>query len=329
MSNLSIVIPIYNDLASLRVLVDRIAQQPTRPGDTTRIIVIDDGSFPPIADQISIPTGTLQLEVVTLKRNVGHQRAIAAGLAHEVAMKRADIIVIMDGDGEDRPEDISRLVAAAYSAGDDAIVVATRSKRSEGALFRFLYHAYRIIFFLLVGEGIRFGNFCATTSASARRLVQMSELWLSLPATIIRLRSPIIKVPTERANRYHGGSHMNLVSLVTHGLSAVAVFMQRVLTRVMLATLGLAIFCIVAACIAIVLKLIGAATPGWMTTVVGIMFVVLILTGAVCLVGLFISMTSVTNPAYSPHDSYQMLIADVTSVTRPVPKTDPPTQAPA
>src|SRR4051794_9692630 len=94
MSNLSIVIPIYNDLASLRVLVDRIAQQPTRAEDTTRIIVIDDGSFPPIADQIGIPTDPVQLEVVTLKRNVGHQRAIAAGLAHEVAMKRADIIVI-------------------------------------------------------------------------------------------------------------------------------------------------------------------------------------------------------------------------------------------
>src|SRR5262249_46734373 len=153
----------------------------------------------------------------------------------------------------------------------------------EGALFTFFYYIYQALFLLLVGEGIRFGNFCATTLESAKRLVHMHELWLSLPATIIRLRSPIIKVPTERGNRYHGVSHMNLVSLVTHGLSAVAVFMQRVLTRIILATLGLAIICVFAALIAIALKLIGAATPGWVTTVVGIMLVVLVLTAALCL----------------------------------------------
>jgi glycosyltransferase involved in cell wall biosynthesis len=122
--SLSIVIPTYNDLASLRRLIDRLAQQPGLQGHA--VLVVDDGSFPPIAAAIGDLGTGLHLEVVTLKRNVGHQRAIAAGLAHEVAMQRADIIAIIGGDGEDRPEDVPRLVAAVQDGGADVSISATK-----------------------------------------------------------------------------------------------------------------------------------------------------------------------------------------------------------
>src|SRR5688572_4816950 len=104
MSSLSIVIPIYNDLVSLRVLLVRLAQQPALQG--ARILVVDDGSSPPVAALTDSLPSAFPLDVVTLKYNVGHQRAIAAGLAHEVALNRSENIAIMDGDGEDRPEDV-------------------------------------------------------------------------------------------------------------------------------------------------------------------------------------------------------------------------------
>jgi hypothetical protein len=148
---------------------------------------------------------------------------------------------------------------------------------------------------------------------AARRLVQMNETWLNLPATIILSRLPLVKVPLNRGIRYHGTSKMNVVSLVTHGLSAVAVFMQRVLTRVMMASLLLVAFCAAAAVMALAIKFFGFATPGWLTTVVGILFIMLVSTGTVCLVGLFIGMTAASNPPPAPIDSYRALIASVAS----------------
>ena len=180
----------------------------------------------------------------------------------------------MDADGEDKPQDVPRLLAA---IGDrrSIVVVGERTKRSEDLVFRTFYQIYWLMFFLLTGHRIGFGNFLALPAVSARRVANMGELWLSLPATILRSRIPIINVPTERGSRLHGTSQMSLVSLVVHGLRAMAVFVEYALTRIILGALALLLLCAVASAVAIFQKFIGMATPGWVTTVVGVSLVIL------------------------------------------------------
>jgi polyisoprenyl-phosphate glycosyltransferase len=155
----SIVIPIHNDLPSLTALLAQLAHNFALAQESIRIVVVDDGSSPPIVATGLTPPDRMSVELLTLKRNVGHQRAIAVGLAYEAAQDRCDIIAVMDGDGEDRPEDLSRLIAQVRSTSGASIVVAERTRRSEGLRFAVSYHAYRLLFLLLVGERIRFGSF--------------------------------------------------------------------------------------------------------------------------------------------------------------------------
>src|SRR5262249_28722076 len=154
--------------------------------------------------------------------NLGHQKAIAIGLAYAVANDLADVFVVMDADGEDRPSDVPRLLAAIESGPEYSVIVAQRTKRTEPLAFRVLYQIYRLLFFVLTGYKISFGNFSAMPIAAARRLVAMNELWVNFPATLIRSGLHLIELQTEKGKRYQGQSRMNFVSLITLGFGAVS-----------------------------------------------------------------------------------------------------------
>ncbi len=284
-----IVLPVFNDGPSLLEVIEQLAAVLSDRLGEIALLIVDDGSLPPIVDSFHVMlNGMFTGRILTLKRNVGHQRAIAIGIAYAVENDIADIVVVMDADGEDKPQDVPRLLAA---IGDlrSIIVVGERTKRSEDLVFRTFYQIYRLMFFLLTGHRIGFGNFLALPVVSARRVANMGELWLSLPATILRSRLPIINVPTERGSRFHGKSQMNLVSLVGHGLRAMAVFVEYALTRIILGALALLLLCLVASAVAIIQKFLGIATPGWVTTVVGVSLVILVATVILCFVGLSIN----------------------------------------
>jgi glycosyltransferase involved in cell wall biosynthesis len=281
---IAIVIPVLNDGPSLFEMVRQLAVVLHDRANDVVLVIVDDGSVPPIAASVGEwPGGPFAGRILTLKRNLGHQRALAIGLAYAVEEGLAEVVVTMDADGEDKPIDVPRLLAAIGNDGP-AIVVGERIKRSEDLTFRAFYQLYRLMFRLLTGRSIVFGNFAALPLTAARRLVNMGKLWLNLPATILLSRLPIVNVPVARGHRFHGSSQMNLVSLVVHGLRAMAVFVERVLTRIILAALALLLLCIVASAFAIVLKFIGMATPGWVTTVVGVSLVILVATLILCFV---------------------------------------------
>lgn len=286
--SLAIVIPIFNDWESARILIRRLGDTLVGEVGTVHVVLVDDGSTEPefgLADAVAATP--FQLTLLRLVRNVGHQRAIAMGLCHAVTVLKASSVVIMDGDGEDRPQDVPMLLAR-LRAKPGAIVVADRRRRSEGMGFVLFYKLYKAIFSLLTGTPISFGNFSAMDGAAARRLVNMHELLLHVPATMIRSRCPIERVATDRGERYAGRSQMNLISLIVHGLSSIAVFSERTFTRILVfcaMIFGLSALGTVAA---MLLKLSGMATPGWTTTVAGILMIVLVQNAAVALGGLFV-----------------------------------------
>ena len=306
-----IIIPVLNDGRSLSILIQDLARHLS---DRSRIslLVVDDGSLPPL-EPCSLASNDEGLpgQIVTLYRNLGHQKAIAIGLAYAVSSSLADIIVVMDADGEDLPSNVSQMLTAVETAPELSVTVATRVKRSERLTFRFFYQLYRLVFWMLTGQRISFGNFSAMRFGAARRLINMSELWLSYPATILRSGLPRVELPMERGHRYRDEPRMNVVSLVTLGFGAVSVFFERVLTRVILVASALIGFCLLASILALILKVIGLATPGWVTTVIGICLIVLLGVGILAFVGLALGFLAGPHTVQTPATLYALFVARI------------------
>lgn len=233
--------------------------------------------------------------------NLGHQRAIAVGLV--VAKDDAtdcSAIVVMDGDGEDRPKDVPRLLE--YSTQKPgAIVCARRARRSEPLGFRMFYGLYKLAFAQLTGVRIDFGNFCLVPNTRLTAVISQPGTWNHLAATLTRSRMPLVRVETDRGVRYAGTSKMNLVSLIVHGLSAVAVYSDIALVRVLLFTVTSGSLALLGLVIAVGVRfLTDLAIPGWATTVAGTMLVLFFQAMTTSAIDVFVVLTMRTSRAVIP-----------------------------
>lgn len=274
---IAVVTPVLNDWDSLAHLLAALGEVAPSVGEVS-VIVVDDGSTEAADTQAlaRAAEGLQGAEIIRLACNLGHQRAIAVGLAELARREGLDIVVVMDADGEDRPEDILALLRE-HEAHPEAIIVAARAERSEDRTFRVLYQLYKAIFRASTGVTIDFGNFCLIPAALLPRLVARPEVWNHLAATVIRSRTPLRRVPTARGTRYAGRTTMNLVSLVTHGLSGISVFVSEVFVRFLGLSLVMVALCVAASVVSVAMRLFtGLATPGWATTVVGTSLVILL-----------------------------------------------------
>lgn len=238
---LVVVAPVYDDAVTVPRLLAELAQAFPREGVELRVLLVDDGSPSPLATDlqaiaVSFP---FQVDVLRLRRNVGHQRAIALGTAYLQEHIPCDAMLVMDADGEDRPADAARLVARCRELSGDRIVFAERTRRSESPLFLVLYRCYQLLHWLLTGIPVRVGNFSAVGSRHLAALVALPALWNHYAAAIFQAQLPRDLVPTARGQRYGGRSKMNFVALVTHGLQALSVFSDVVMVRLLLAVAGL------------------------------------------------------------------------------------------
>jgi polyisoprenyl-phosphate glycosyltransferase len=276
-----VLVPVLDDWASFTALVGDLARQFARCDVTLRVCAIDDGSLATFApDAVDLPTASCVtgVEIIRLALNLGHQRAIAVGLCTLVDAPDCEAVVVMDGDGEDRPSDIAALLAASADH-PGAIVLARRARRSEPRAFRFWYRLYRLIFWALTGQTIRFGNFSLLPLSAVRRLVYMPELWNHLAAAIIRSRLPYIEVPTARGRRFAGRSRMNLIGLIVHGLSALSVHTDMIFVRVLLGAGAIAVAAVLGMIAVTVARFAtNAAIPGWATTAAGDLLIILLQT---------------------------------------------------
>jgi len=236
-----ILIPVFNDWEAVGLLLDHVASAFDGRPERVRVLLIDDGSVEP-APAIWRTEGWrrfLRVDVLELRRNLGHQRALAVGLCHVEANVECKTVLVMDGDGEDAPADVPRLLDKLAEVGGWRVIFAERTKRSESFVFRFFYGLYRWIHLLLTGIPVRVGNFSATPYPLLRRLTAVSELWNHYAAAVFKARLPYSLLPTQRAKRLAGRPQMNFVALVIHGLSAISVFSDRVGVRLLIAATAL------------------------------------------------------------------------------------------
>ena len=283
---LVVVTPIYEDVeASSRLFAELVASL----GHKVFVVAVDDGSVRQPVDPANIAAAGLDGVVIKLKRNVGHQRAIAIGLSY-VAENHGDAepVVVMDSDGEDLPASITPLVRALESEAVD-VVVAKRKSRVETLRFRAFYVFYRLLFQLLTGRTISFGNFMALKAAAVRRLAAMQELWIHVAGCVLTSKLRIESLPLDRGPRYAGRSKMNFVGLALHGFKALMVFAEDVLVRVGVACAVIAVLSVIGGAATILFKLIGVATPGWASVASGILFLVFLQTGALTLMTLMLT----------------------------------------
>jgi hypothetical protein len=281
-----VVMPVYEDVeASSRLFLELAKSQ----GSDTYIVAVDDGSVRQPLDAAAISVAGLEGVVIRLRRNVGHQRAIAIGLCYVAEHFDNGIhVVVMDSDGEDTPESITELVKGLDSCDID-IVVASRKSRVESLKFRTFYMVYKWLFSLLSGRRISFGNFMAAKMPAVRRLAAMQELWTHVAACVLSSKLRVGSCLLDRGPRYAGRSKMNFVGLALHGFRALMVFAEDVLVRVGIACTLVAGLSVIGALAALILKAMGFATPGWFSLVSGILLLVFMQTAALTLIVLLLS----------------------------------------
>lgn len=247
--SLWIVVPTFNDWDALTLLLDSLDATLNRLERSVRLLIVDDGSDTPLPEtELSKARVCIEeVRILGLRRNLGHQRAIAIALAWLDANLDYEAVVVMDGDGEDAPADIPKLPEEYDHAQGKRIVFAARHRRSEGFVFQLFYRLYRVLHLLLTGVAVQVGNFSIIPRSQLHRLVIVSELWNHYAAAVFKARLPIMLVPTSRAKRLSGRPKMNFTQLVVHGVSAMSVFGDRVGVRLLLGatSMGLVIlFCI-------------------------------------------------------------------------------------
>lgn len=310
---INVVIPLFNDWTAVALLLERIrvvVDEPLR--NRLAFLIVDDCST---TDYETIPAGVGQsVSILRLFRNVGHQKAIALGLSYLADQTDQYPTIVMDSDGEDRPEDIGQLLkCGAEKPGH--VVFAHRAKRHESILFQVFYAVYKSVFRLLTGKVIAFGNFSLVPAGLLRKLAHVSEIWNNYPGGVIRSRLPYTAIPLERGRRLAGESKMNFVSLVLHGLGAVSVLMETTAVRLALFCVMMLVASMLGIGIVIYLKVFtNTSTPGWTTSLVSTFLIVMLQAFLISLLLVFMLLSYRTQPQFIPAKQFHDFVERVERV---------------
>jgi polyisoprenyl-phosphate glycosyltransferase len=308
-----ITMPVYEDWDSALQLCRKIdAVFSAQPAFQVSLLLVDDGSttsLPP--QQISFhPAAVEKISILKLRRNLGHQRAIAVALAFIQQNCKADAVVVMDADGEDRPEDIPRLIDAMTSAQRPTAVFAERGKRLENPAFRVSYHIYRILHQFLAGRDIRFGNFSVLPWAHVESLVVFPELWNHYAATFIKSRLPYVRVRSQRAARISGQSRMDFTSLIVHGVSALFANQEVVGTRLLAANMFATFALLILMGVVVGVRLLtNLGIPGWATSTMGLLLILVSQALVASIMLIFSIMMNRSNLGFLPIRDYSYFVS--------------------
>lgn len=268
--SIRIVSPIYRDIESFSVLRERLLAVCTSSlnGARMRFVVIDDsaGTDPDIARLRDLE----DVEIVDPPFSLGHQRAIVFALRRIAAtLEDHEIVVTMDADGEDQPEDLERLLAPLIDdpgASRHVMALALRTKRRETRAFKLSYRVFRVLFRALTGEVVRTGNYAAYSGWLTKQIIGHPYFDMSYSSTLISLQTPRVMVPCERGTRYAGRSSMHPGRLIAHGLSMLMPFTERIAVRALMSFSAIIATSALAALAVLAIRLFTeSAVPGWAT----------------------------------------------------------------
>ena len=227
---IKILIPIYNDWQSVFKLLENIDSTIKGLEAETSVLIINDASVDEKPEFNFNINNLKSIDIVNMKENRGHARCIAAGLKYTNEKEDFDFIIPMDGDGEDRPEEIKMLIEEAKNY-PDTVITANRVKRSEGLIFKIGYQIHKYLTYTFTGQSIKFGNYTCLPKSIVSKMVQEPATWNSFSGSLANLTKDTKSISSIRGVRYFGPSKMSYINLLKHSLSIISVFRKTVLVR--------------------------------------------------------------------------------------------------
>ena len=225
-----ILIPVFNDFKSASKLIKEIDINISELKAAFSVIVVNDASTEEKILETKNLNNIKSLKLINMRNNKGHARCIAAGLKHISENEVFDYVIPMDGDGEDRPEEIPQFINCVEDS-KDKIIVGERVKRTENLVFKTCYHIHKLITLTFTGKSIKYGNFTCLPKTTVEKMINEKATWNSFSGSLRKIEKDLISIPSSRGSRYFGPSKMSFFNLLKHSLSIISVFRQTVLIR--------------------------------------------------------------------------------------------------
>jgi len=223
MKQFKILIPVYNDWQSVFKLLENINSEVSKLKDEFSVIIINDTSIES-RPELSVDLNNLKsVQIINMKENKGHARCNAVGLKYLNEKEDFDYAIPMDGDGEDRPEELGLFIKK-IKDHPNKVITANRVKRSEGFIFRFCYLIHKYLTYVFTGQAIKYGNFTCLPKSIVQQMVNEPATWSSFSGSLAKTVKDKKFIPSERGVRYFGPSKMSFINLLKHSLSIIAVF---------------------------------------------------------------------------------------------------------
>ena len=227
---IKILIPVYNDWQSVFKLLDEINLNLANLDHEISVIIVNDASNHDREDEDKDFENLNSVKILNMKINQGHTRCIATGLKYIFEKEDFDYVIPMDGDGEDRPEEIKDFIDK-ISISNDKTIVGERVKRSEDLIFKTCYQLHKLITLTFTGKSIKFGNFTCLPKSTVEKMVNEKATWNSFSGSLRKIENDFITIPSIRGIRYFGPTKMSFYNLIKHSLSIISVFRNTFLIR--------------------------------------------------------------------------------------------------
>jgi glycosyltransferase involved in cell wall biosynthesis len=227
---IKILIPVYNDWKSVSKLLDEINNLSINPEVQISVIIVNDASNHDRQEEDKNLDNIFSIKILNMKVNQGHARCIAVGLKYIYEKEDFDYVIPMDGDGEDRPEEIKEFIEQ-IEVSNTKPIVGSRVRRSEGLLFKICYKIHKLITFTFTGQSIKFGNFTCLPKSTVEKMINEKATWNSFSGSLTKVEKDLLSMPSTRGTRYFGPSKMSFYNLIKHSLSIISVFRKNFLIR--------------------------------------------------------------------------------------------------
>ena len=227
---IKILIPVYNDWQSVFKLLEEINSKVINLDHEISVIIVNDASNHDRKDEKIELENIHSVKILNMKLNQGHARCIATGLKYIYEKENFDYVIPMDGDGEDRPEEIKVFLDKIYNTNNKPIV-GERVRRVENLLFKLCYSLHKLLTFTFTGKLIKFGNFTCLPKNTVEKLINEKATWNSFSGSLKKIEKDLITIPSTRGTRYFGPSKMSFYNLLKHSLSIMSVFRNIFLIR--------------------------------------------------------------------------------------------------
>ena len=230
MKKFIILIPLFNDWKSVSKLLNEIDLQTSNWDAEVSILIVNDASTEKRSELGSDFKKIKLVKILNMKANKVHQRCIAAGLKYICKNEYFDRVIVMDADGEDRPEELSDFFNKAMEK-PYTTVTGNRFKRSEGFVFKILYEIHKLLTLVFTGKLIKFGNFSCLPKNHVKQLILKPYLWNSYSSSIVKAINDRTFIRSKRGTRYVLPSKINFFGLIFHSLTIISVFRKEVIIR--------------------------------------------------------------------------------------------------